>query len=119
MSCDIVTQVVKHFLNCITHAKTCLISYKSKNEIVDQAVVKSLQASGSVIMLHSQNAYECVAMVHVLKNRGQQCTVGINFQNCTLKPMQVSKLASASITIHSSQRSGLVGCGCKVRVGAG
>ena len=35
----------------------CLLSFESKNEIVDQEVAKALHTSGSTIMLHAQNAY--------------------------------------------------------------
>ena len=72
-----------------------LLLFESKNEIVDREVIKSLQASESPIMLHSRNAYECVAMVHVLEKIDEQCTVEINFQNCKLKATQISKLANA------------------------
>ena len=72
----------------------CLLLFESKNEIVDQEVAKSLCASGSTIMLHAQNAYECVAMVHLLEKIEQPSSVEINFKNCKLKARQVPKLAS-------------------------
>ena len=71
-----------------------LFLFESKNEIVDREVVKSLHASESPIMLHSRNAYDCVAMAHILEKIDEQCTVEINFQNCKLKAMQISRLAS-------------------------
>ena len=71
----------------------CLLSFESKNEIIDRELAKSLHACGSTIMLHAQNAYECMAMVHVLEKIEQQCNVDINFQNCKLRASQISKLA--------------------------
>ena len=44
----------------------CLISYESKNDVVDEAIMKLLQASESAVMLHSHNAYECEAVIHVM-----------------------------------------------------
>ena len=73
----------------------CLLSFESKNEIVDHEVVKSLHASGATIMLHSQDAYECMAIVHVLEKIEQPSSVEINFQKCKLKASQISRLASA------------------------
>ena len=87
----IVSEVVQKLHHCCKDM--CLLSYESKNEIVDQAVVKSLHSSGSTIMLHAQNAYECVAMVHVLEKIEQPCNVEINFQNCKLTAQQIPKLA--------------------------
>ena len=95
VSCDIVSEVIQT-LSKLHHSSKdmCLISYESKNENVNQEIFKSLHASGSTIMLHSQNAYECVAMVHVLEKIEQQCSVEINFQNCNLKSIHISKLTS-------------------------
>ena len=95
VSCDIVSEVIQ-MLSKLHHfcRDMCLISFESKNEIVDQEIFKLLHASGSTIMLHSQNAYECVAMVHVLEKTEQQCSVEINFQNCNLKSIHISKLTS-------------------------
>ena len=96
VSCDIVSEVVQKLSKLHHSCKgMCLASFESKKEIVDKAVVKSLCASGSTIMLHSHNAYECMAMVHVMEKIEQQCTVEINFQNCKLKALQISKLANA------------------------
>jgi hypothetical protein len=89
---DIVSEVVQKLHHCCKDM--CLLSFESKNEIVDREVAKSLHASGSTIMLHAQNAYECVAMVHVLEKIEQPSNVEINFQNCKLKARQVPKLAS-------------------------
>ncbi len=72
----------------------CLLSFESKNEIVDQEVMKSLYSSTSTIMLHSDNAYDCMAMIHVLEKVEQQWNVEINFQNCKLKPKHISRLAN-------------------------
>jgi hypothetical protein len=91
-SSDIVSEVVQKLHYCCKDM--CLLSFESKNEIVDREVAKSLRASGSTIMLHAQNAYECVAMVHVLEKIEQPSYVEINFQNCKLKARQVPKLAS-------------------------
>ena len=44
-------------------------------------------------MLHAQNAYECMAVVHMLKKIEQPCNVKINFQSCKLKVLQISELA--------------------------
>ena len=90
-SSDIVSEVVQKLHHCCKDM--CLLSFESKNEIVDQEVAKSLHASGSTIMLHAQNAYECVAMVHVLEKIEQPSSVEINFKNCKLKARQVPKLA--------------------------
>ena len=80
---DIVSKVVQKLHHC--YKDMCLLSFESKNEIVDREVAKSLLVSGSTIMLYAQNAYECVAMVHVLEKIDQPCNVEINFQNCKLK----------------------------------
>ena len=45
-------------------------------------------------MLHAQNAYECMAIVHVLEKIEQPSNVEINFQNCKLTARQAPKLAS-------------------------
>ena len=96
MKSDVISEAVQMFLK---QHHSCndvyLLSFESKNEIVDREVLKSLHASVSPIMLHSHNAYDCVAMIHVLEKIEQQCTVEINFQNCKLKAMQISQLASA------------------------
>ena len=91
-SSDIVSEVVQKLQHCCKDM--CLLSFESKNEIVDREVAKSLRASGSTMMLHAQNAYECVAMVHVLEKMEQPSSVEINFKNCKLKERQISKLAS-------------------------
>ena len=91
VNADIVLKVVQKLHH---HCKNmCLLSFESKNETVDREVAKSLRASGSTIMLHAQNAYECVAMVHVLEKIDQPSNVEISFQNCKLKARQISKLA--------------------------
>ena len=72
----------------------CLLSFESKKEIVDQQVIKLLYTSISTIMLHSDNAYDCMAMIHVLEKVEQQCNVEINFQNCKLKAKHISRLAN-------------------------
>ena len=91
---DIVSEVVQKLHHCCKDM--CLLSFESKNEIVDQEVAKSLHGSGSTIMLHAQNAYECVAMVHVLEKMDpeQPSNVEINFQNCKLKAQEIPKLAT-------------------------
>ena len=93
---DVISKAAQTFLKLHYSCNDVyLLSFECKNEIVDREVIKSLQASESPIMLHSRNAYECVAMVHVLEIIDEQCTVEINFQNCKLKAMQISKLANA------------------------
>jgi GTPase SAR1 family protein len=92
LNSDIVSKVVQKLHHCCKDM--CLLSFESKNEIVDREVAKSLLASGSTIMLHAQNAYECVAMVHVLEKIEQPCTVEIGFQKCKLQARQIPKLAS-------------------------
>ena len=93
---DVISKAAQTFLKLHYSCNDVyLLSFESKNEIVDREVVKSLCASESPIMLHSRNAYECVAMVHVLEKIDEQCTVEINFQNCKLKATQISKLANA------------------------
>ena len=91
-SSDIVSEVVQKLNRCCKDM--CLLSFECKNEIVDREVAKSLCASGSTIMLHAQNAYECVAVVHMLEKIEQPSSVEINFKNCKLKARQVPKLAS-------------------------
>ena len=92
-SSDIVSEVVQKLQHCCKDI-LCLLSFESKNEIVDREVAKSLRTSGSTIMLHAQNAYECMAMAHVLEKIKQPSNVEINFKSCKLKARQVSKLAS-------------------------
>ena len=93
---DIVSEVVQKLHHCCKDK--CLLSFESKNETVDREVAKSLHASHSAIMLHAQNAYECVAMVHVLKKMDpdKSCNVEIKFQNCKLKAhgQEIPKLAT-------------------------
>ena len=91
-SSDIVSEVVQKLHNCCKDM--CLLSFESRNEIVDREVAKSLRASGSTIMLHAKNAYECVAMVHLLEKIEQPSSVEINFKDCKLKARQIPKLAS-------------------------
>ena len=90
---DIVSEVVKKLYHSCK--EMCLLSFESKNKIVDHEVAKSLHASGATIMLHSQDAYECMAIVHVLEKIEQPSSVEINFQKCKLKASQISRLASA------------------------
>ena len=71
----------------------CLLSFESKKEIINREIMKSLHASTSTIKLHSDNAYDCMAMIHVLEKVEQQCSVEINFQNCKLKVKHISRLA--------------------------
>ena len=87
---DIVSKVVQKLHHCCKDM--CLLSFESKNEIVDREVAKSLLVSGSTIMLHAQNAYECVAMVHVLEKIDQPCNVEINFQNCRIKAPKLATI---------------------------
>jgi hypothetical protein len=89
---EIVSKVVQELHHCCKDM--CLLSFESKNEIVYREIAKSLRASGSTIMLHAQNAYECVAMVHVLEKMEQPSNVEVNFQNCKLKARQVPEVAS-------------------------
>ena len=91
-SSDIVSEVVKKLHHYCKDM--CLLSFESKNGIVNREVAKSLVASGLTIMLHARNAYECVAMVHVLEKIDQPSNVEINFQNCKLKAQQIPKLAT-------------------------
>ena len=91
-SSDIVSEIVKKLHHSCKDM--CLLSFESKNEIVNREVTKALHASGSTIMFHSQNAYECMAMVHVLDKIEQPSNVEINFQKCKLKASQISNLAS-------------------------
>ena len=79
-SSDIVSEVIKKLHHSCKDM--CLLSFESKNEIVNQEVAKALHALGSTIMFHSQNAYECMAMAHVLDEIEQPSSVEINFQNC-------------------------------------
>ncbi len=94
-SYDIIREVVQK-LSKVHHSSNdlCLLSYESRNETVDQEVVHSLRIPGTSLKLHSHNAYESEAMIHVLEKIQQKCTVEINFQNCKLKSAQVSRLAS-------------------------
>ena len=92
VNCDIILEIVKKLHHSCKDM--CLLSFESKNEIVNEEVAKSLHVSGSTIMLHSQNAYECMAMMHVLEKIKQPSTVEINFHRCKLKAKQISKLAS-------------------------
>ena len=96
LTCDLVSDVIQK-LSKLQHLciEMCLISYESKNEIVDREIVKSLQALRSSIMLHSQNAYECIAMIHMLEKMDQQCTVEINFRKCNMKAIHISRLATS------------------------
>ena len=96
-NCDVISEAAIQMFLKLHHScnDVYLLSFESKNEIIDREVVKSLHTSESPIMLHSHNAYDCVAMIHVLEKIEQQCIVEINFQNCKLKAMQISKLASA------------------------
>ena len=89
LNCDIISEVVQK----VHHSckDMCLLSFESKKESVDQEVAKSL---GSTVMFHSQNAYECIAMINMLEKIKQPSTVEINFQNCKLKASQVSNLAN-------------------------
>ena len=72
----------------------CLLSFESKKEIIDQEILKSLHTSTSTFMLHSDNVYDCMAMIHVLEKVEQKCNVEINFQNCKLKAKHISRLAN-------------------------
>ena len=96
-NCDVISEAAIQTFLKLNHScnDVYLLSFESKNEIVDREVVKSLHTSESPIMLHSHNAYDCEAMIHVLEKIDQQCIVEINFQNCKLKAMQIFKLASA------------------------
>ena len=92
---DIVREVVQK-LSKMHHScnDMCILSYESRNRIVDQEVIESLHTPGTTLKLHSHNAYECEAMIHVLETIQQKYTVEINFHNSKLKSAQVSRLAS-------------------------
>ena len=72
----------------------CLLSLESKKEIIAQELAKSLHTSRSTIMLYSRNAYDTMAMIHMLEKVEKLFSVEINFQNCKLKAKQISRLAS-------------------------
>ena len=85
----------------------CHYSFESQSQIVQREVVKTLTASGSAL-LHCHSAYDCMAIVYVIQNMEEECTVEINFQNCDLKAKQICQLASALDTkSHMIQVKGL------------
>ena len=88
--------IIKEIVQKVHHSSKdmCLLSYESKNEVVGQEVVKLLHISRATVMLHSHNAYECEAMMHLLEKIEQKCTTEINFHNCKLNAVQVSNLAT-------------------------
>ena len=96
VSCGIISKFVQ-MLSRLHHScnDVYLLSFECRREDVDREIIKSLHAAGTTIMLHSNNAYECMAIIYVLEKIEQRCTVEISFQNCKLKPMQISKLAGA------------------------
>ena len=64
---DIITEIIQKSSELHHSCKDmCLTSYESNNNVVDQAIMKLLQASKSAIILHSHNAYECEAVIHVM-----------------------------------------------------
>ena len=71
---DIISEVVN---KTVSFLQTCAF-FRLKNKTVHQEIVKTLHASESTIMLHSQSAYECMAMVYVLK-KIEQPTENRNF----------------------------------------
>ena len=82
-------QLEKHLL--------CHYSLEAKNELVHREVVKALHTGkGSPLCLgHSHDAHDCNAMIYVIENVEEQCSMELNFQGCNLSTNQIIRLGSA------------------------
>ena len=99
-----------HILSKFHHSSDmhfCHYLFECKNKCVHQEIIEVLIASGSTIMLHSQNRYDCASVIHVLENIEEQCTVEINFQKCKIKSVEMSKLSNTLGSRSNIQIKGL------------
>ena len=85
----------------------CYYSLEAKNKLINSEVVKALSTtdrSGSISVNFSQprNSQDCIAMIHVIENIDQKCSIEINFRGCNLNASEIIKLTSAFSSISSS-----------------
>ena len=99
---DLVMQVLKNISTCNANKQKyimdlCHLSYETKNNVVNQQVVKAIDIEDNKILRfgHSHNVYDCTAMIYVIENVSQECEVEINFQDCHLAPKLINRLANA------------------------
>ena len=96
---EIVVKVVKMVSNVHQYKKhlLCHYSLEAKNKLVHREVVKALRVGNDspICLGHSYNAHDCIAMMYVLENVEEYCSVELNFQGCNLSVNQIIRLASA------------------------
>jgi GTPase SAR1 family protein len=85
----------------------CYYSLEAKNKLVSYEVVKVLSTtdrSGSVSVNFARpcNSQDCTAMLHVIENIDQECSVEINFQGCNLKTNEFLRLTADALNSVSS-----------------
>ena len=72
----------------------CHYSFEAKSRIVDQEIIEALHAtfaSGSdspVLYFGCQNAYDCTAVMYVIRSIEYECSMKINFRNCGIAEAQ-------------------------------
>ena len=80
----------------------CQYSFEAKSRIVDQEIIEALcahlnsSASGSdspvLYFGCPQNAYDCMAVMHLIREINNKCSVEINFRNCGIVEAQTLEL---------------------------
>ena len=81
----------------------CQYSFETKSRIVDQEIIEALcaqfinsSASGSdspmLCFNCTQNAYDCMAVIYVIKSIEHKCSMKINFRNCSIAETQTLEL---------------------------
>ena len=85
----------------------CYYSLEAKNKLVSHETVKVLSTTDrsgavSVNFARPYNSQDCIAMIHVIENIDQKCSIEINFQGCNLKTTDILRLTTALRSVSSS-----------------
>ena len=80
----------------------CQYSFEAKSKIIDQEITEALCAtfnnsvsgSDSPVLCFScpQNAYDCMAVMYVIGSIEHECSMKINFRNCSIAETQTLEL---------------------------
>ena len=85
----------------------CYYSLEAKNKLVSREIVKVLSTADrsgavSVNFARPYNSQDCIAMIHVIENIDQKCSIEINFRGCNLKTTDILRLTTAIKSVSSS-----------------
>ena len=85
----------------------CHYSFEAKNRLIVHEIVRALsmtEQSGSISVNfgNPHNCQDCIAMIYVIESIDIHCSVEINFQNCNLKAVEISRLGIALGSVSSN-----------------